>query len=259
MIKIKILLFLVFFFRLGAIQCFTKIMMINYYVNPYIVSIANASMQILLDLSKILTDKFIRPKFNINNSTPLLEESYYNFSKYQNFTKVIRCFLFFLTSNKDRFVNNKQSAGKILVELCPRILTDETMKGLKNRLVEEKIHVSGEQCDDAAVDHFGSIAEGFTHLARIVLGIDRDLRGEQNLSVFFERHGDKVGSVSHVFGLAIHRHLSLLKIKIAQSGGKAFVKDRGQDLTAEFLRHDHTLSCDRVERFAALVFAVFND
>ena len=89
----------------GAIQCFTKIMMINYYVNPYIVSIANASMQILLDLSKILTDKFINPKFNINNSTPLLEESYYNFSKYQNFTELKQS-IYFVIGNSGNVILN---------------------------------------------------------------------------------------------------------------------------------------------------------
>ena len=81
-------------------------MMINYYVNPHIVSIANASMQILLDLSKILTDKFIRPKFNINNSPPLLEESYYNFSKYQNFTELQKSIYFVIENSGNVILNS---------------------------------------------------------------------------------------------------------------------------------------------------------
>ena len=90
----------------GAIQCFTKIMMINYYVNPYIVSIANASMQILLDLSKILTDKFIRPKLNINNKPPLLKESYYNFSKYQNFIELKQSICFVIGNSGNVIFNS---------------------------------------------------------------------------------------------------------------------------------------------------------
>ncbi len=70
----------------GAIQCFIKLMMLKYYVNPYIVSIANSFMQILLDTSKILTDKFIPPNNSSYHNNTLLSESYYNFSRFSNST-----------------------------------------------------------------------------------------------------------------------------------------------------------------------------
>ena len=79
--------------------------MINYYVNPYIVSIANASMQILLDLSKILTDKLILSKDNTNNNKTLLQESYYDFNKYKNFTE-LKQFICFVIGNSGNVILN---------------------------------------------------------------------------------------------------------------------------------------------------------
>ena len=90
----------------GAIQCFSKIMMINYYVNPYIVSIANASMQILLDLSKIFTDKFIPLSNNTYHNQTLLNETiYYNFSKYKNITKLKQS-IYFVIGNSGNVILN---------------------------------------------------------------------------------------------------------------------------------------------------------
>jgi hypothetical protein len=85
----------------GIIQCFLKIMMINYYVNPHIVSITNASMQILLDLSKIFTDIFILP----NNNKKLLPDTYYSFSKYKNNTE-IKKFINFVIGNGGNVIFN---------------------------------------------------------------------------------------------------------------------------------------------------------
>jgi hypothetical protein len=75
--------------------------MINYYVNPHIVSITNASMQILLDLSKIFTDIFILP----NNNKKLLPDTYYSFSKYKNNTE-IKKFINFVIGNGGNVIFN---------------------------------------------------------------------------------------------------------------------------------------------------------
>ena len=62
-------------------------MMINYYVIPYIASIANSLMQILFDISKILTGEFIHPNnYSYHNETLLNEKSNCNFSRFSKWT-----------------------------------------------------------------------------------------------------------------------------------------------------------------------------
>ena len=97
-----------FFYYLfdGLVQCIAKVLMVKYYLSPYLFSIANAAGQLFLDLLKAITLIFFPQYINKNASKDLIGEDYFNFTKYNNFTKIKKGVYFVIGNSGNIFLNS---------------------------------------------------------------------------------------------------------------------------------------------------------
>ncbi len=97
-----------FFYYLfdGLIQCIAKVLMVKYYLSPYLFSIANAAGQLFLDLLKAITLKFFPQYINKNTSKAFIGEAYFNFTKYNNFTNIKKGVYFVIGNSANMFLNS---------------------------------------------------------------------------------------------------------------------------------------------------------
>ena len=97
-----------FFYHLfnGLVQCIAKVLMVKYYLSPYLFSIANAAGQLFLDLLKAITLIFFPQYINKNASKAFIGEAYFNFTKYNNFTKIKKGVYFVIGNSANIFLNS---------------------------------------------------------------------------------------------------------------------------------------------------------
>ena len=97
-----------FFYHLfnGLVQCIAKVLMVKYYLSPYLFSIANAAGQLFLDLLKAITLIFFPQYIHKNASKVLIGEDYFNFTKYNNFTNIKKGVYFVIGNSANMFLNS---------------------------------------------------------------------------------------------------------------------------------------------------------
>ena len=97
-----------FFYYLfdGLVQCIAKVLMVKYYLSPYLFSIANAAGQLFLDLLKAITSIFFPQYIHKNSSKNLIGENYFNFTKYNNFTNIKKGVYFVIGNSANMFLNS---------------------------------------------------------------------------------------------------------------------------------------------------------
>ena len=90
----------------GLVQCIAKVLMVKYYLSPYLFSIANAAGQLFLDLLKAITSIFFPQYIHKNSSKNLIGENYFNFTKYNNFTNIKKGVYFVIGNSANMFLNS---------------------------------------------------------------------------------------------------------------------------------------------------------
>ncbi len=168
------------------------------------------------------------------------------------------------------FVQNIHFVYKKIVKFARRILQidkeEAVLLGVRAAkksgllgLFEEVIHLAGENCHNASVEHIGTLAEGAADLTGAILRIDIDGGGEKRFSRLTKGESDIEGAVGEPCVRAIDRDIAAAEIEIAQSTPKALIENGGQNIATQLLGHDRALLRDAVERVAVLVGSLLAD
>ena len=116
--KNKNFIFSFFYYSLeGLILCIGKVLMIKYYLSPYIFSIANGVGQLFLDLLKIIFVLFFSKNPDTKQTT-IFTDNYFTIKKYNNYESVIKG-IFFIIGNSTNILLN----GIIIYYFQPFIYT----------------------------------------------------------------------------------------------------------------------------------------
>ena len=99
-IKTKYLFSFLFYAYYGAIQCFHKIMMVKYYVSPHIISIANASMMMVLDIIRFVTQSYIK------KDIIFLSSDYFNLTLMKNTTILSESLMYIIGNSANPIINS---------------------------------------------------------------------------------------------------------------------------------------------------------
>ena len=99
-IKTKYLFSFLFYAYYGAIQCFHKIMMVKYYVSPHIISIANASMMMVLDIIRFVTQSYIK------KDIIFLSSDYFNLTLMKNSTILSESLMYIIGNSANPIINS---------------------------------------------------------------------------------------------------------------------------------------------------------